>query len=196
MAQVWVSAEEAARGSLPAVCARSAQPCITRWARQVRELPDPVEWLAWTGLWPVGRRLGWDRGTIVLPELPRVHRRGRLLRVLRDLTAGIALTSFVAGLLVGDDGTVDGLLRWVTVGALGVHLLVALLGWGLTVGVAVDTTGEWVRLSRVHRRFVEAVEARTARPDPEPVVAPLLGARGTVGDVAAPPGGVEPSSDR
>ena len=167
MSAVWVRRDEAERGGLPARCARSGERCITRYPRRISDLPAPVEWATWTGLWP--RDHGQPSDHIVLPVLPRQQRFHQLLRRTRDVSAALLGISLVALLVL--DGLPGAAARVVGLAALAAHLLAALLGMALTIEVREDASGRWVRLSGVHRDFVAAVEETTTRPDEPPVLA-------------------------
>jgi hypothetical protein len=161
---VWVRRDVARDGGLPPICARGGQRCITRFRRPVGQLPAALEWATWTGMRPL--LADADLGEVALPLLPRHQRRHRALVRLRDASAAVVLLALLSLGLVG--GVVDEVVRVVGTGALAVHLLVGAVGWLTGVGVRVDTTGGWVRLSGVHADFAAAVEASGDR-QPEDV---------------------------
>jgi hypothetical protein len=200
MSAVWVRRDEAARGSLPARCARRGDRCITRYPRAVGDLPGGLEWLTWTGLWPRSRRstapdaaaAAPTPAEVVLPLLPRAHRRALALRRVRDGSAALLVLLLVALVPLG-----GGLLGRAALGVLALHLVVAAVGWASTVEVRGDVTGEWVRLARVHPGFAAAVEAGTTRPRatpelpglrPRPVPAGPAVAPGRTGQASAADG--------
>ena len=159
MSAVWVRIEEAARGGLPARCARTGVRCMTRYRRRTSDLPAPLEWATWTDLWPRPTRAV----ELPLPLLPRPHLRDLVLRRTRDVTAGlvpVALVLLAFGLPVGR----------LLVASLLLHAAATVGGLLLTVAVRLDATGEWVRLGNVHPAFAEAVERHTARPRTTPVL--------------------------
>lgn len=158
MSAVWVRVDEAARGGLPARCARTGTRCMTRYRRRPSDLPPPVEWATWTGLWP---RPSPD-SHISLPLLPRPHLREQVLRGTRDVTAALVPLSLLLLAMQLPAG------RLLAASVL-LHLATAVAGLLLTVAVQLDETGEWVRLGHVHPAFADAVERRTTRPRTTPV---------------------------
>ncbi len=170
MSQVWVRRDEAVRGSLPARCARSGQRCLTRWSQRAGIVPEPLEWVTWSGLWPVAAVP--PDVHVVLPLLPWRHRYAVLLARVRDgsaITLGLALIAALA-----TDGGMGGRLAGAALlGSVLLHLTTALLGPITTVGIRPDVTGDWIRLAGVHPGFVAATEATTTRPEETPVLLPL-----------------------
>lgn len=140
---------------------------ISRYAHEISIIPAWVEWLTWTRLWPLNREE--ERARIVLPLLPRWHQIDVRLRQLRDATT-LLLPVALLVMLVRPDGLLDTAAGWAAVLALVLHLLAAGLGLLLTVDIRADTTGEWVRLSGVHRDFVTAVETQLTRPNTPPLL--------------------------
>jgi hypothetical protein len=167
MSAVWVRRDEATRGSLPSRCARTGHRCMTRYRHPVGDLPATTEWATWTGMWPRGGRD--PAAKVVLPLLPGRHRAAVLLRRLRDVSIAIVPVGLLLMALTGP--TLAGrLANALTVGAVLVHLAVAVVGWATTVEIRADRSGEWVRLSGVHPEFIAATEAVTTRPDTPPLL--------------------------
>lgn len=170
MAETWIAVEEAEAGAVPPVCARSGRRCITRYRREVTDVPDWVEWLLWRQAWPLVPLLEGRCQPIVLPLLPAAHRRSRLLGAVRDASLGLAVALLVLALLLAGWPAAAHALRVVAVGAVAAHLAAGVAGRLVTVDCRLDTTGRWVRMSRVHPTFAAEVARRCRRPD----VAPTL----------------------
>lgn len=162
---VWVAVDEAERGTLPARCARTGERCITRYSLRAGTLNPYVEWLAWSRVWPAALLRPDDpETTVVVPLLPRIRRRRRVLTLLRDATAALLPVVLVIGLVF--DGTVGDVAGMLVRVDLAVHAVVAALGLLLTVDLRLDHTGAWVRYDRVNPQFAE--EARGGRRPPSP----------------------------
>lgn len=162
---------DAERGSLPARCARTGQRCLTRFAAPVRHVARPLEWLTWTGVWPLGRlRDDPPARPVVLPLLPGRHRWRTGLASVRDVSA--AAVPIAAVVALASDGVLGGVAGALLLPLLLVHLLVGVLGITTTVELRLDHTGTWLRLRRVHPEFVAAIESTLVRPANEPHLAP------------------------
>lgn len=173
MAAVWVRTADAVSGNMPPLCARGGVRCITRYRTVVADIPGWLEWLTWSSVWPWLRlRRGGEhtarpaRLAVVLPLLPLRRARGQALRTLRDASALGSLALVAAALPLS--GTPAGIALRASGVLLAVHLLVALLGLGFTIGTRLDATGHWLRLSRVHPAFAAAAEHSSPRPPTTP----------------------------
>ena len=165
---------DAASGNVPPLCARTGVRCITRYRTVIADVPGWVEWLTWTSAWPWLALRGRGRPearpgrfALVLPLLPGRHARGRYLRLLRDASALGTVALLVAAAPLPAMATSVALRAAAVLGT--AHLVVALLGLRLTIGTALDGSGQWLRLSRVHRAFAAAAAAGWPQPSTPPL---------------------------
>jgi hypothetical protein len=170
MAAVSVFVDDAIRGDLPLVCAKTAEPAdlIIRMRQPVGGMP-PVVWLLLL-LGPVGfvgvlvLALSWpaEHLTVRIPETEVSYQRERQMERLRlgALAAGV----FVPILGILGVGALPGL--WLALAA--AFLLVAaalhVMLWRQAIEVSIDVTRRWVTFRNVHPDFVDAVQRQEASP--------------------------------
>jgi hypothetical protein len=169
MAAVSVFVDDAIRGRLPLVCAKTGKPAdlVIRMQQPVGRQSLGLLWLL-VLLGP----LGWvavvllsvcmpgpEFLTVRVPQSQAAYDRQKSLGRWR-------LAAFAAGVLVIP---IYGLIRPVMFPALWMLAAAALLVAGIVlhtmferqqIGVSIDVTRRWVTLTNVHPRFVAAVEAQ------------------------------------
>ena len=169
MAAVSVFVDEAVRGRLPMVCARTGEPAdlmvrmhqpvgsggLRSWAWLLVFL-GPPGWLALLVvllLAPPGEYL-----TVRVPQTRASWHRARMLGRWRIGAfvlgaACLAAAFFYAGMFP---------LLWVALGLAGfvIGAVLSVMLYAQTIGVALDASRRWVTLSGVHPAFVAAVEER------------------------------------
>lgn len=164
MAAVSVFVDDAIRGDLPLICAKTGEPAdvIIRIRQPVGGMPRVVWLLVVLGavsfpvifllalLWP-GEQL-----TVRVPQTDASFERERHMQRLRLAALGAGVVVPLAGVM--SVGMFLGL--WL---ALGVAFFVvagalSIMLWRETIGVSIDVTRRWVTLTNVHPNFVEAVE--------------------------------------
>ena len=169
MTAVGVFVDDAIRGDLPMVCAKTGQPAdlLVRVRQPIGGMP-PVMWLLFL-LGPIGFfgmlliAMLWpsEQLTVRLPEAQAsVERRRQLERTrLAALGAGVAFPVLgVVGVpLFSALCLALGLAFFVAAGA------VTLMLWRRRIGVSIDVTRRWVTLTNVHPAFAEAVQLQEAR---------------------------------
>ncbi len=168
MAAVSVFVDDAVRGRLPLVCAKTGEPAdlvirmrhpvgsgLRSWA-WVLVLFGPPGWLALLVVLmvaPAGEYL-----TVRVPETEAAYSRERSLERFRLAAFGLGLVSCAGA--VAMPGRVPGL--WLALGgaflvaAVALHVIVR----SQAIGVSLDACRRWVTLSGVHPEFVRAVEDR------------------------------------
>ena len=164
MAAVSVFVDDAIRGTLPLVCAKTGEPAdiVVRMRQPVGGMPK-VAWLL-VVLGPVSfpviflLALLWpgEQLTVRIPESDASFERERHMQRLRLAALGAGVVVPLAGVM--SVGMLLGL--WL---ALGAAFFVAagtlsIMLWRQSVGVSIDVTRRWVTLTNVHPSFVEAVE--------------------------------------
>jgi len=168
MAAVSVFVDDAVRGSLPLVCAKTGEPA-DMVIRVQHPVGTPVTSLAWLLLFlgPPGwvafilvSLLGSGREylTVRLPETDASYRHEKQLERSRlaAMVAGVAVP--VSGLVLS--GTLPALFL-----ASGAAFLVAAVALHViiqrqNIGISLDASRRWVTLSGVHPNFVEAVQVQ------------------------------------
>ncbi len=169
MAAVSVFVDDAIRGDLPLVCAKTGEPAdlMIRMRQPVGGMP-PAAWLLLL-LGPPGMiglvivALAWpaEQLTVRIPETEASYDRERQLERLRLAALGAGLLVLIYG--VWRPGPFPAL--WLALGfgffvaAAALHVMV----WRQSVGVSIDVTRRWVTLTGVHPNFVEAVNRQEIR---------------------------------
>jgi hypothetical protein len=168
MASVEVFVDDAVRGNLPRVCAKSGVPAdgFLRFeqaqggvgAGWLLVFLGPIGWIALV-LW-----LALSRRSVLTVRLPYASDaidRESHLRHLRTIWALVGLATLIAMLVPVARATVPPLM-------IGVAALVALvvagvyqiMAWRASVGIELDASHRWVTLSGVHPAFAAAVNRR------------------------------------
>lgn len=166
MSQVWIRADEGARGSIPARCAKRGERCINRVRLESSDLAGPLEWATWSGLWP--RRRQQEPKPVVVSLLPRVERLHRGLARTRDVTTILVVALTIIALLTG--GLLSRVALLAALASLVAKVATAIIGGLWAVDVTTDVTGDWLLLANLHPDFVTAAEAATTRPDAPPIL--------------------------
>ena len=172
MAAVSVFVDDAIRGDLPLVCAKTGEPTdlIVRMRQPVGGGLPPVAWLLLL-LGPLGivgllvLALAWPGAeylTVRVPETEASFQRERQLERWRLAALGAGVFLPFLGIL----GVGMFPLLWL---AAGVAFFVAAgaltwMLWRQSITVSIDVTRRWVTLTNVHRGFVEAVQRQEATP--------------------------------
>lgn len=172
MAAVSVFVDDAIRGGLPLVCAKTGEPAdlVIRMRQPVGGGLPPVAWLLLL-LGPLGvvglfvLALAWPGAeylTVRVPETEASFQRERQLERWRlaALGAGVFLP------LLGVLGVGMFPLLWLAAGA-ACFLAAGALTWALwrqSIGVSIDVTRRWVTFTGVHPAFAEAVRRQEAMP--------------------------------
>ena len=155
--KTWVSREDLDAGDLPAVCVVTGEDADGRVSVRFDSLPDWTWILLLFGVFPflIATMFATE---VVRGEVPvrreivdRYHQRKRLSLILAAV--GIAMLALAVGLS-------QGWVAWTGVAALVVGMGAGIVASTGFVDGQPDRTGMWVRLSRVHPTFVEALEAR------------------------------------
>jgi MFS family permease len=168
MAAVTVFVDDAIRGDLPMVCAKTGQPADLRV--RVRQpvgggIPGWVWFLFFLG--PLGffglllaalLAPGTEYLTVRIPESEASFQRERQLERWRlaALGAGVAFP-FLAAFGVG---MFPQLWLLLTVGGFTAAAGLTWVLWRQSVSVSIDVTRRWVTLTNVHASFAEAVSGR------------------------------------
>ena len=170
MAAVSVFVDDAIRGDLPLVCAKTGEPAdlVIRMRQPVGGMPTVAWLLLLAG--PVGflglllLALVWpgEHLTVRIPETEASFQRERDLERLRLAALGLGVVSPVLGIL--GVGMFPAL--WLALGVLFFAAAGALtwMLWRQSISVDIDVTRRWVTLTNVHRNFVEAVNRQEATP--------------------------------
>ena len=170
MAAVSVFVDDAIRGDLPLVCAKTGEPAdlLIRVRQPVGGMPQVMWLLLFLG--PVGffglllMALLWpgEELTVRIPETEASFARERQMERLRLAALGLGVVSPVLGIL--GVGMFPAL--WLALGALffAAAGALTLVLWRQSVGVSIDVTRRWVTLTGVHPNFVEAVNRQEATP--------------------------------
>ena len=165
---VSVFVDDAVRGKLPLVCAKTARPAdlVIRMQSPVRGRLSPA-WLLLLFLGPPGWLAlflvavltpGAEYLTVRVPQTEAAYYRERTLERIRFAAFGVGLASLAYAVL-GAGGLP---LVWLVLGggfllgAVAVHVMVQTQA----IGVSLDASRRWVTLSGVHPEFVRAVEER------------------------------------
>ena len=168
MAAVSVFVDDAVRGRLPLVCAKTGEPAdlVIRIQKPVGGGLFGAAWLlvflgppGWAALFLVAiLGPGQEYLTVRIPETHASYHREKQLERFRlaALIAGIALP--LCGMLL--PGNL--LALWL---ALGAAFLVAALSLHLVIqrqniGISLDASRRWVTLTGVHPNFVDAVQVQ------------------------------------
>ena len=165
MAAVSVFVDDAVRGRLPLVCAKTGEPAdlVIRVQKPIRNLSSlagllvflgPLGWLALFLVSVFGPRQEYL--TVRLPESDASYLREKQLERFRLVAFVAAVVVPLCGLLL--PGNLPAL--WLAVGA---SLLVTALALHVVVlrqniGISLDASRRWVTLTGVHRNFVHAVQ--------------------------------------
>jgi hypothetical protein len=170
MTSVEVFVDDAVRGRLPYVCAKTGVPAEGKLTVEhstggigfawLLIFLGPFGWLLLLGIVIGAARL--DRFTVRLPYSERAVEYESLLRRAR-LAAGVATVGFALLATIAQWPTglrVAFALAAFVFGAVAIVMQVRL--WRAQVAVHLDASRRWVRRSRVHPNFVRAVEARDA----------------------------------
>ena len=155
--KTWVSREDLYTGDLPAVCVVTGEDADGRVSFKFNCLPDWTWILLLFGVFPflIATLFATE---VVRGEVPvrreiveRYHRRKRLSLIAA--VVGVVLLALAMGLS-------QAWLAWTGVAALVVGIVVGTVASLGFIDGHPDRTGLWVKLSRVHPKFVEALEAR------------------------------------
>ena len=172
MAAVSVFVDDAIRGTLPLVCAKTGEPAdlVIRMRQPVGGGLPPVAWLLLL-LGPMGivalvvLAVAWpgqEQLTVRVPETEASFQRERQLERWRLAALGAGVLGPGLGILgVGMLPVLWlalGVLFFVAAGALTWML------WRQSISVEIDVTRRWVTLTNVHPNFVEAVNRQEATP--------------------------------
>jgi hypothetical protein len=190
MADVRVFVDDAVQGRLPAVCAKTGQPCDgwltltstvaryggigTAWLLLLL-LIGPIGWAMLLVIALLGPGRGEERLTVELPWSTAAQQRVQALRrqtwlagsVTALVSAGLVAYGWLGGATGPPTGRTVVVLAAVGIGGGIVASLVA--GWRAaraTVGVELDASRRWVTLRLVHPAFAAAVRAQQARDRP------------------------------
>ena len=177
MAAVTVFIDDAVRGNLPDICAKSGEPTTGHMtitedmsgslgALWLAVLFGPVGWLILVLVASSRRR---SNLTVRLPYSTRVL--GRYTSAVREMFWCIGVTVAALGMCVAAVVAipiVDGSTAWMAATAVLVVGVVAtaVCRWRalrLLVGLTLDASGRWVTLHRVHPVFAEACAAAERR---------------------------------
>jgi hypothetical protein len=170
MAAVSVFVDDAIRGDLPRVCAKTGAPTdlVIRMRQPVGGGLPAVAWLALL-LGPMGivvlfvLALAWPRPeylTVRVPETEASYRNERQLERWRLAALGAGVFVPFLGIL----GVGMFPMLWLAIGA-GFFLAAGVLTWTLwrqSISVSIDVSRRWVTLAGVHPGFVEAVQRQEA----------------------------------
>ena len=171
MAAVSVFVDDAIRGHLPLVCAKTGEPAdlVVRMRQPVGGGFTPVAWLLLL-LGPVGivalvvLAVAWpqEQLTVRIPETEASFQHERQLERWRLAALGAGVVVPFLGILgVGMFPFLwlaAGVAFFVAAGALTWML------WRQSIGVSIDVTRRWVTLTGVHPAFAEAVQRQEAAP--------------------------------
>ncbi len=166
MAAVSVFVDDAIRGTLPLVCAKTGDTAdiVVRMRQPVGGMPK-VLWLAalfppvgFVGVFLLALLWPGEQLTVRIPQTDASFERERHMQRLRLAALGAGVVVPLAGVM--SVGMFLGL--WL---ALGVAFFVvagalSIMLWRETIGVSIDVTRRWVTLTNVHPDFVEAVERK------------------------------------
>lgn len=170
MAAVSVFVDEAIRGTLPLVCAKTGEPAdlVIRMRQPVGGGMPAVAWLlvvlgppGWSALFVVALLTsGREYITARVPQTEAVYHYEKRLERFRTG----AFLAGVAALLYGMWRPGMFPVLWLAAGAV---LLVAAVSlhfmvWRQAIGVALDGSRRWVTLTGVHPDFVRAAELQEA----------------------------------
>jgi hypothetical protein len=170
MAAVSVFVDDAIRGDLPLVCAKTGEPADL-WIRVRKPIGGmpAVMWLL-VILGPVGfvpmllMAMFWpgEQLTVRLPETEASFAHERQLQRLRLAALGAGVAFPVLGVvgvpMFSALCLALGLAFFVVAGGVTVVL------WRQAITVEIDVTRRWVTLTNVHPNFVDAVERQDASP--------------------------------
>jgi hypothetical protein len=172
MAAVSVFVDDAIRGDLPLVCAKTGEPAdvLIRMCQPVGGGLPAAAWLLLL-LGPMGivilvvLALGWpgaEQLTVRIPETEASFARERQLERWRLAALGAGVFVPLYGAL--SNAVLPGL--WLALGAAFLITAAALhvMVWRQSIGVSIDVTRRWVTFTGVHPAFVEAVNRQQAAP--------------------------------
>ena len=170
MTAVSVFVDDAIRGHLPLVCAKTGEPAdlVIRMRQPVGRGLSPMVWLLLL-LGPLGivalvvLAVAWpgqEQLTVRIPETEASFQRERQLERWRLVTlgAGVALPFF------GVFGVGMFPVLWLVL-SVASFLAAGALTWVLwrqSIAVSIDVTRRWVTLTNVHPAFAEAVQLQEA----------------------------------
>jgi hypothetical protein len=168
MAAVSVFVDDAVRGRLPLVCAKTGEPAdlVIRVQHPVGGGAPSFAWLllflgppGWLAFFLV-TILGAGREylTVRIPETDASYHREKQLEHFRLAALVAAVAVPVAGFVLS--GTMPRL--WLTAGAAFLVAAVALHGLVArqNIGISLDASRRWVTLHGVHPKFVQAVQVQ------------------------------------
>ncbi len=170
MATVSVFVDEAVRGRLPMVCAKTGQPAdlLVRTTQSVGGLPGAAWLLVFLG--PLGWGIllllalfgsGQESLTVRIPRTHASFEREHQMRRYVWVAALMGLASLVMAFVLASRQPPQlslALGAAFLLGALVLHVMVAIKA----VGVSLDGSRRWVTLSGVHPDFARAVERHEA----------------------------------
>ena len=171
MAAMSVFVDDAIRGDLPLVCAKTGAPADLK-VRVRQPVGGGIPFWAWFLLFlgPLGivalvlaavLSPGAEYLTVRIPETEASFERERQLERWRLGALGAGVVFPMLGVLsVGMFPMLwiaFGVAFFIAAGALSVML------WRQSVGVSIDVTRRWVTLTNVHPDFVDAVNSRVTR---------------------------------
>ena len=172
MAAVSVFVDDAIRGDLPLVCAKTGEPSDVM-IRIRQPVGGGVPFWAWFLLFlgPLGivalvlaaiLAPGAEYLTVRIPETDESFERERQLERWRLAALGAGVFIPLLGVLVVR--TTPAL--WLAVGVAFLLAAAALhvAHWRQSIGVSIDVTRRWVTLTNVHPNFVAAVERQEVTP--------------------------------
>lgn len=170
MAAVSVFVDDAVRGDLPLVCAKTGEPAdlVIRMRQPVGGGLPPLAWLLLL-LGPLGvaglvvLALAWPGAeylTVRVPETEASFGRERQLERWRLAALGAGVLLPFLGIL----GVGVFPLLWIAAGACFFVAAGALtwMLWRQSISVSIDVTRRWVTLTGVHPAFAEAVNRQEA----------------------------------
>ena len=172
MAAVSVFVDDAIRGDLPLVCAKTGEPTdlVIRMRQPVGGGLPPVAWLLLL-LGPLGvvalvvLALAWpgaEHLTVRVPETAASFARERQLERWRLAALGAGVFVPLYGAL--SNAALPALWLAVGTGFLITAATLHVMLWRQSIGVSIDVTRRWVTLTGVHPAFVEAVQRQEVMP--------------------------------
>ena len=170
MAAVSVFVDDAIRGRLPLVCAKTGEPAdlVIRMRQPVGSGLFGWAWLlvflgppGWAALFLlVVLTPGAEYLTVRVPQTDAAYHRERQLERFRLAAFALGIAAILYGIV--SPGLFPGL--WPLVGAafLVAGITLHVIAYRQSIGVSLDASRRWVTLSGVHPEFVRAVNADEA----------------------------------